>query len=650
LVSGDGPKTVYFKCADNESNWSADVSDSIELNTTVPDTIAPSASNKLPSGTISNRRPTISAVLTDTGGSGINNATILLRLDGAVVSHTYSSGTVSYTPASDLNSSIHSANLSVSDNAGNPYSVTWSFTISSQGVGFDDFGPANNSYTADKTPDVSVILVDTGSGINASSLKMTVDTNNASASYSTSSKNYSYSSSTLSDGNHTAEVWVRDNSGKESYAKWIFTVDTTKPTISLFVPSEDAVVTQAPHISAKIEDSGAGVDEHKIYMDLNNVDITASVQYDTGTDTATFSPTVTLSAGTYKVEMWATDKMGNENNVDWSFTIASSAPVIATLRPQNGTTTTEAKPEISAIITDAGTSGINTNSIRVFFDGVEVTARATYNAGSGKVSYVPTDNLEDGRHTAEVRAKDNNNQQTMANWSFSVDASAPLSPANFSAVQDENGTRLSWGASPSNDTESYVIYGALSSFTSIAGKAAIATLGAENRSYFHDITTRYYYALVAEDKNGNQGAPVFAGTCSVYSATAGWTDYECCLDSQCLEGYYCDASRHQCKRSATDGKTEAEAAIRESQDIIDAVKEAGKNTSEAEDFIGDAQNALNAGNYAQAEHFASLAADAARSAPLIAEETGEESDKKALPCCPSAFILVVLCFAAMMRK
>jgi len=646
LTGSDGLKTVYFKCLGEDGNWSDSVSDSITLDTTTP-----TASSKTPSGTITNRKPAISVSISDGSGTGIEESSIVLKLDNNAVTSNYSSGIISYTPSNNLDFGSHTVHLTVADKAGNTLSTSWNFTISSEGVGFGSFSPANNSYTSDKTPDISIILIDSGSGINTTTLRMNVDGKNVTdAHYSSSSKNYSYTSSTLSDGNHTVEVWVKDESGKESYISWSFYVDTTKPTISLFVPPEDAVVTEVYSVSAKVEDEGAGVDKHNLFMELNSIDVTASLQYDEATKTLSFSPLVKLTPGTYDVEIWAKDKVGNENHAEWSFTVASTAPIIGTLRPQNNSNITDGRPEISAVITDAGRSGINTNSIKVFLDGTEVTGRAVYNAGSGKVSYTPSQNLSDGTHTVEVRVRDNNNQQSIAVWSFTVDASPPLPPTNFTANQNESGTVLSWTPSSSNDTAAYIIYGFAFSFTgaNISGMTSLVTLSAENSSFFHNITSRYYYAIVAQDRMGNKAQPVFAGTCSIYNPTTGWTDYECCKDSDCTDGYYCDEGQHVCKINvSTEGRERAEAAIRDSRFIINAAREAGKNVSEAESFLENAQNAFNTGNYAQAEHFATLAADAARAArPLegSTEENGEK--KKPLPCCPSAFILAVLGFIA----
>ena len=74
--------------------------------------------------------PTISAVVADEL-SGVNPESIVMKLDGVEVEHTYdpSTGKVSYTPSEPLAEGEHTVFLSASDKAGNTAEQTWSFTI-----------------------------------------------------------------------------------------------------------------------------------------------------------------------------------------------------------------------------------------------------------------------------------------------------------------------------------------------------------------------------------------------------------------------------------------------------------------------------------------------------------------------------------------
>jgi hypothetical protein len=634
LASGDGLKTVYFRCiSSNETNWSAAVTDTITL-----DTAAPQASSKSPIGTVVNRRPTISASLDDSG-SGVKESSIVLKLDNATITHNYSSGTVSYVPAGNLTYSSHTVELMAEDEIGNKLNTSWSFIVSSQGVGFGNYGPLG--FIGVARPEISVILVDSGSGINSSTLMMKLQGSDVSgdAEYSATAKNYSYTPPTLSKGNYTVEVIVYDLAGKRSNKSWSFFVDTADPYVGMFEPAAGSVVSSVSLISAKVEDDDSGIDTSELFMELNGVDVTASFSYDEDDGVLTFRPTVILTAGEYTVEIWAADKAGNERNVEWSFTVASSAPSYSSLAPSDGSTISDTTPAISATISDTGTSGIDTGTIRLFVDGDEVTSDATYNAANGKLTYTPDTGLEDGEHDVEVRASNNNGDSSEKEWSFTIDSTMPAAPSSFTYNQTESGTYLYWTASTSPDVSDYLVYGSDSSFTTVSSNRLLDTLDSDELEYFDEGETGWrYYALVVKDNTGNQAPPVYVGTCSVYSDGA-WDDYECCWDSDCEEGYYCES--HTCK-ATEEVVTEADAehAINGAQSLIDDARDAGKNVTEAEDYLEDAQNAFNAGNYEQASSFAALARSAALDAPLLEGEEAGEGEEKPLPCCPSAFILL----------
>jgi hypothetical protein len=103
----------------------------------ISDVIPPTITNLQPQdGSIINTStPTISAQVSDEPeGSGINPSSIQMRLDGNLISHSYDSitGLVRYTPTTPLLEGLHTVFLSVSDNAGNIASTSWSFTITDE--------------------------------------------------------------------------------------------------------------------------------------------------------------------------------------------------------------------------------------------------------------------------------------------------------------------------------------------------------------------------------------------------------------------------------------------------------------------------------------------------------------------------------------
>ena len=643
LDSGDGSKTVYFRCiSNNETNWSSSVNDDINLDETAPDISSMSPT----SSSVTDRTPEISADVSD-DGSGVDETSIVLKVDDDTVTHDYSSGEVSYTPSSDLDFGSHDVELTVSDEAGNTAVESWDFTIASEGVGFENEEPEDGSWTLDDRPDISVDLVDTGSGINESTLTFEFDgtdvTDDEDVDYS--SGTYSYDPPSLDDDNYTVRVCAEDNSGEESCFEWSFGVDTTAPEVSLLNPDDGDVVTSVYEISAYVEDEGSGVNEDRIFLELNGVDVSNSLDYDDGD--VVFEPSIDLTGGTYDVEIWAEDEVGNDVNVEWSFSIPSTAPSLSDKTPSDESTISDVRPEISIEIDDPGSSGIDSSSLMMYLDDDLVDA----DYSGGVFYYTPSSDLSDGEHTIEVIAENNNGERSTAEWSFSIDTTAPGAPKNFKAVQTTTGVKLTWTA-PTESFANYEIYSSTSAMTSIAGRNPITEPDSGATQYTHETTGKRYYAIVAIDSLGNPSSAAFASPCAEYKSGS-WNDYACCIDEDCDLGYYCNSTTHECnKLPDVVTEDEAEDAIEDAEAIIEAKRETN-NVTAAENLLNSAQNSLTAGNYEEAERLAHLARDEALSAPSLDGsdlEAEEEDGKKQLPCCPAFILLAVLVFSALMAR
>lgn len=93
------------------------------------DTIPPKITNEAPTG-VATARPTIKARISD-DGSGINQESLSLAIDGTdeTGSTALSENTVTCVPADALAPGTHSAQLTVSDLAGNRQTLVWSFVV-----------------------------------------------------------------------------------------------------------------------------------------------------------------------------------------------------------------------------------------------------------------------------------------------------------------------------------------------------------------------------------------------------------------------------------------------------------------------------------------------------------------------------------------
>lgn len=104
-----------------------------------------------------------------------------------------------------------------------------------------------------------------------------------------------------------------------------------------------------------------------------------------------------------------------------TFGVDTGAPRIRSLNPEQGTNVTQARPDISAVLEDAG-SGIDRATVRVVLNGRDVTRDATVT--SDFIVLKPSADLPNGVQQLEITAKDLAGNETEARWSFRVNATA----------------------------------------------------------------------------------------------------------------------------------------------------------------------------------------------------------------------------------
>lgn len=155
-----------------------------------------------------------------------------------------------------------------------------------------------------------------------------------------------------------------------------------------------------------------------------------------GTITAPTSSSFNQSGGYYDVEITAYDDSGNSvvaNSADDSFgddlklyVKEKVAPTITIVSPTNNAVLINNKPTISWKCTDAD-SGIDTNTINLYIDGVEVdgTISVTNSSGTYTCSYIPTTALKDGSHTIKYEVYDNDGNVSTSEIILTVDTVAP---------------------------------------------------------------------------------------------------------------------------------------------------------------------------------------------------------------------------------
>ena len=239
LVQGspEGVQSLSYTADDCATSSAVSVTDSFGY---VIDNTPPTVTSTFPTG-VTTASPIVGATVSDSG-SGVNAAT--LAIDGVNEPATYNqaNGRLSY-QASGLSAGTHTVSVAASDWAGNPATVTFKFGVDNTAPTLS--GPSPTGTVATCTPTISVTATDADSGINPSSIVMTLTgaagTSTLSPSFDPSTGIISYQvpaspqgagvgQSPLLDGSYTVKVSVSDPAGNASNTSWSFTVKTAPPT------------------------------------------------------------------------------------------------------------------------------------------------------------------------------------------------------------------------------------------------------------------------------------------------------------------------------------------------------------------------------------------------------------------------------------
>jgi type II secretory pathway pseudopilin PulG len=208
----------------------------------------PTVSGQVPTGTVNTYQPYVAATIQDptvstsAAASGICPAVIAMKVNGSTVNFTYNSlsGTVVWIDSTTQNSPIVSSGtytISVEggDFAGYKTSATWTFTVSvpstdNSAPSISNKDPIGGAAVSD-LPVVSVRVFDNQSGIDPSSILMTLDGAAVVPSYDPNSGSVSYipPASFAAGSFHTVTIsvnhWAMNPSNKvTSTDSWAFSV------------------------------------------------------------------------------------------------------------------------------------------------------------------------------------------------------------------------------------------------------------------------------------------------------------------------------------------------------------------------------------------------------------------------------------------
>ncbi|MFH0938543.1 MAG: Ig-like domain-containing protein [Planctomycetota bacterium] len=190
-----------------------------------------SALNPLDGSWIADRRPTISATFAD--AFGVDADSVRLTLDGNDVSKQAVCTTKGCSVRMLLAEGAHSAQVDVTDLAGNHSSATWTFQVDSIGPEICFVQPDDGLVTNNRRPIFSGSFSDAapGSGIALQSAKLLLDNEDVTQLAQVAVDSFTFQPlADLTEGDHTLTMSISDCAGSKAILSRSIIVDTTAPT------------------------------------------------------------------------------------------------------------------------------------------------------------------------------------------------------------------------------------------------------------------------------------------------------------------------------------------------------------------------------------------------------------------------------------
>ena len=402
---------------------------------------------------------TITAAIQDPGGSGIDQSSVSVVLDGVELLRTTSANAVS-APTGVLSVGLHQVSIDADDNAGNHANqLNFSFIVGT-GLGGGDTTPpvisgaSPHGVTTNASPILYVSVTDTASGVSLTAVALKVDGAlvPATVTASATAAVITYTAgSAFALGQHTVSLDVADAAGNSaSTYLWTFDVvlaETTPPVISANSPI-GVTSNAAATIYASVTDTASGVNSGSIVVLVDGVAVSPVLGAPTAAGIDISYTAGSLSLGSHIVDISADDALGNHSlHRHWAFTVVSpdvNPPVFISdaNSPSPVGVTNTGTPVIYASVTDTG-SGVVNGVMKI--DGVVVSPVTGAPTAAGiDISFTPSTALNLGSHIVSLEAYDAlGNSSTQLSWAFTVvspDTTAPVIGFNSPTGVTSNGT------------------------------------------------------------------------------------------------------------------------------------------------------------------------------------------------------------------
>jgi hypothetical protein len=363
---------------------------------------------------ISSTRPTVSASFADEE-SGVDLESAVFAVDGVDVtsSAVVSAAGIAWGPGEAMEEGVHSLELRVTDGAGNRATATWSFTIDLIPPTLSIVEPAEPVITGNPTPSIVVTYADVLSGVDPSTLEITLDDADITASCAVTATGASCAALPLQHGSHSMTVVVQDRAGQTQVATRTFQLllDVAPPAVTITTPENGVAVN-----TSKVVVAGTVTDDVEIASVTVNgqaVSLTAGA----------FATEVTLDAVVQNITVSAVDGIGQQGSASVVVISDQTPPTVAVASPTSPALVNTEEVHVTGKVEDDN----EVAELRVAGEPVGLTDGA----------FDATVSLEPGTNQIPLVATDlagNLSQQTLEVEYFTLPVVSIISPEDLSTI------------------------------------------------------------------------------------------------------------------------------------------------------------------------------------------------------------------------
>jgi methionine-rich copper-binding protein CopC len=439
----------------------------------------------------------VAATATATFNEAIQAGTIVFTLANSAgtsvpgaLSYNSTTNAATFTPTAALAyGTKYTASVSgARDAAGDPMngSLSWSFTT-------DALQPAVTSHTpASSATGVAVSAAPSetfNQAVQASTITFTLTNSAGTAVAGTTSYNAATNTETFTPTaalaygiKYTATVsGAKDAAGDpmNGLVSWSFTTDAAQPTVISHTPapggatgvSASSIATGVAVVASPTATFNEAVQASTISFTLTNsagASVAGSLSYNTSTNIATLTPSVSLAYGTtYTASLsGAKDLAGDpmSGSTTWSFTTDALQPAVSSHSPASSATGVAVSTAPSATFNEAVQSSTITFSL-ASSAGTSMPGTLSYNSTTNTETFTPSAPLVGGTtYTATVSGAKDTAGDPMSgstSWTFTTIAAGPTVTAETPAANAS--------AVPTNTTLTATFSGAMSASTITVG-------------------------------------------------------------------------------------------------------------------------------------------------------------------------------------